>query len=66
MLEREVGSGRIAWRVAMLQVVVFTGNELVNQLIRNTVWGQRSNYLSVPTDCPQRNERLGWTADTQV
>ena len=66
LLEREVGSGRIAWRVAMLQVVVFTGNELVNQLIQNTVWGQRSNYLSVPTDCPQRNERLGWTADTQV
>lgn len=43
-----------------------TGNEAVNRLIQNTVWGQRSNYLSVPTDCPQRNERLGWTADTQV
>lgn len=43
-----------------------TGNELVNRLISNTVWGQYSNYLSVPTDCPQRNERLGWTADTQV
>ncbi len=45
---------------------VTTGNELINKLISNTVWGQRSNYLSVPTDCPQRNERLGWTADTQV
>ncbi|MGN0214402.1 MAG: family 78 glycoside hydrolase catalytic domain [Muribaculaceae bacterium] len=45
---------------------VTTGNELVNKLISNTIWGQRSNYLSVPTDCPQRNERLGWTADTQV
>nr|MCR5570684.1 family 78 glycoside hydrolase catalytic domain [Bacteroidales bacterium] len=43
-----------------------TGNELVNKLISNTVWGQRSNYLSVPTDCPQRDERLGWMADTQV
>ncbi|MBQ2460132.1 MAG: family 78 glycoside hydrolase catalytic domain [Bacteroidaceae bacterium] len=43
-----------------------TGNELINRLIQNTIWGQRSNYLSVPTDCPQRNERLGWTADTQV
>ena len=43
-----------------------TGNQLVNQLISNTVWGQRSNYLSVPTDCPQRDERLGWMADTQV
>ena len=43
-----------------------TGNELINRLISNTVWGQRSNYLSVPTDCPQRNERLGWMADTHV
>lgn len=43
-----------------------TGNELVNKLISNTLWEQRSNYLSIPTDCPQRNERLGWTADTQV
>lgn len=46
--------------------IITTGNELVNKLISNTLWGQRSNYLSVPTDCPQRNERLGWTADTQV
>ena len=45
---------------------ITTGNEMVNRLISNTLWGQRSNYLSVPTDCPQRNERLGWTADTQV
>ena len=45
---------------------ITTGNPLINQLISNTLWGQRSNYLSVPTDCPQRNERLGWTADTQV
>ena len=45
---------------------ITTGNELVNRLISNTIWGQRSNYLSVPTDCPQRNERQGWTADTQV
>ena len=43
-----------------------TGNPLVNKLISNTWWGQLSNYLSVPTDCPQRNERMGWTADTQV
>ncbi|MBR5395549.1 MAG: family 78 glycoside hydrolase catalytic domain [Bacteroidaceae bacterium] len=43
-----------------------TGSADINKLISNTVWGQRSNYLSVPTDCPQRNERLGWTADTQV
>ena len=45
---------------------IATGDDMVNKLISNTIWGQRSNYLSVPTDCPQRNERLGWTADTQV
>ena len=45
---------------------IVTGSDDINKLISNTVWGQRSNYLSVTTDCPQRNERLGWTADTQV
>ena len=45
---------------------ITTGDESVNRLISNTLWGMRSNYLSVPTDCPQRNERLGWSADTQV
>lgn len=45
---------------------ITTGDSLVNRLILNTIWGQRSNYLSIPTDCPQRDERLGWTADTQV
>jgi len=39
---------------------------LLNQLQRNIVWGQRGNYLEVPTDCPQRDERLGWTGDAQV
>ncbi len=40
-----------------------TNNDLVNQLFSNVVWGQRDNYLSIPTDCPQRDERLGWTGD---
>ena len=43
-----------------------TGNPDVNKLIKNIRWGMYSNYLSVPTDCPQRDERHGWTADTQV
>ena len=42
------------------------GNEKINQLYHNIVWGQKSNYLDIPTDCPQRDERLGWTGDTQV
>lgn len=45
---------------------ISTSNTLVNKLISNTLWGQRSNYLSVPTDCPQRDERLGWTGDAQA
>ena len=39
---------------------------LVTQLQRNIDWGQRGNFLDVPTDCPQRDERLGWTGDAQV
>ena len=38
----------------------------INQLYSNIMWGERSNFISVPTDCPQRDERLGWGADTQV
>ncbi|MBP5293301.1 MAG: family 78 glycoside hydrolase catalytic domain [Clostridia bacterium] len=38
----------------------------VNKLFQNTRWGMRGNYLSVPTDCPQRDERLGWTGDTEI
>jgi alpha-L-rhamnosidase len=43
-----------------------TSDSLLNRLLRNIVWGQRSNFLDVPTDCPQRDERLGWTGDAQV
>lgn len=43
-----------------------TSEPLLNQLYSNIIWGQRDNYLDVPTDCPQRDERLGWTGDAQV
>lgn len=43
-----------------------SGNAELNQLFSNIVWGQRGNFLDVPTDCPQRDERLGWTGDAQV
>ena len=43
-----------------------TGSELINQLISNINWGMKGNFLDVPTDCPQRDERMGWTGDTQV
>ncbi|NLA76222.1 MAG: family 78 glycoside hydrolase catalytic domain, partial [Clostridiales bacterium] len=41
-------------------------DEMINKLYENIIWGQRGNFLDVPTDCPQRDERLGWTGDAQV
>ncbi|MBQ7178297.1 MAG: family 78 glycoside hydrolase catalytic domain [Victivallales bacterium] len=43
-----------------------SSNEMLNKLQSNIIWGQRGNYVDIPTDCPQRDERLGWTGDTQV
>lgn len=43
-----------------------TSNEMLNQLEHNIIWGQKGNFVDVPTDCPQRDERLGWTGDAQV
>lgn len=45
---------------------IYTSNALVQKLTDNIVWGQRDNYLDVPTDCPQRDERMGWTGDANV
>ncbi|MFZ5429915.1 MAG: glycoside hydrolase family 78 protein [Bacteroidota bacterium] len=43
-----------------------TSNELINKINRNITWGQRGNFFTVPTDCPQRDERLGWMGDAQI
>ncbi|CDI12198.1 family 78 glycoside hydrolase catalytic domain [Agrobacterium pusense] len=45
---------------------VTTGLEVVDRLVLNTVWSQRANFIEIPTDCPQRDERMGWTGDAQV
>lgn len=45
---------------------VKTEHAKVNRLIKNATWGQKDNFLDVPTDCPQRDERLGWTGDAQI
>lgn len=45
---------------------ITTGIPAVNRLVENTIWSQRSNFIEIPTDCPQRDERLGWTGDAQV
>jgi len=51
---------------APFAVKLSTGSPLINQLWSNILWGQRSNFVGLPTDCPQRDERLGWMADAQV
>ncbi|MES5823352.1 family 78 glycoside hydrolase catalytic domain [Streptomyces sp. RG80] len=59
-------TGRVATSAIHDIGTLTTNDTSVNRLISNIRWGQRGNYLWVPTDCPQRDERLGWTGDTQV
>ncbi|HZM75101.1 MAG TPA: family 78 glycoside hydrolase catalytic domain [Candidatus Limnocylindrales bacterium] len=56
-------TGQAAWTSGAQLGTLTTSNSLINQLQHMIVWGQRSNMLSVPTDCPNRDERLGWTGD---
>jgi alpha-L-rhamnosidase len=56
-------TGLAAWTAGAATGTFTTSDPLVNQLQHNILWGARSNLLSVPTDCPQRDERLGWTGD---
>jgi alpha-L-rhamnosidase len=57
----------LVWHTEMESTGTFACSDpLVNQLQSNIRWGQRGNFLEVPTDCPQRDERLGWTGDAQV
>jgi alpha-L-rhamnosidase len=59
-------TGKVATSAIRETGTVTTDDPDINQLASNIRWGQRGNYLWVPTDCPQRDERLGWTGDTQV
>ena len=56
-------TGLAAWTDGAATGTFQTSDALVNQLQHNITWGARSNMLSIPTDCPQRDERLGWTGD---
>ena len=58
--------GVVFYTAAPFTIQFSTGNQIVNQLWSNILWGQRGNFLSVPTDCPQRDERLGWMGDAEV
>ncbi|WP_433611083.1 family 78 glycoside hydrolase catalytic domain [Dactylosporangium sp. CA-139114] len=56
-------TGRAAWTSGAQSGTFTTSNAMLNQLAKNILWGERDNMLSIPTDCPQRDERLGWTGD---
>lgn len=58
--------GRAVYSDLDCSVSIETSNRHLNRLAKNCIWGQKSNFLDMPTDCPQRDERLGWTADAQV
>lgn len=58
--------GKVITSVGEQSGSITTSNNDVNKLFNNVLWGQRSNYLSIPTDSPQRAERAGWTGDAQL
>lgn len=59
-------TGKVLYSDLDTTVTLHTSDERLNQLASNCIWGQKSNFLDMPTDCPQRDERLGWTGDAQV
>lgn len=65
-LKREDFTGLALYSSIEKKGEIRTGHELVNRLISNVEWGMKGNFLDVPTDCPQRDERMGWTGDAQV
>lgn len=65
-LKAEDFVGKVVYSQMAVTGSIETGHKGVNQLFSNTMWGQKSNSIDFPTDCPQRDERLGWTGDVQV
>ncbi len=63
---RDAVEGIVFYTGAPFTIQFSAGSPMVNQLWSNILWGQRGNFLSVPTDCPQRDERLGWMGDAEV
>ena len=65
-LRREDFVGKAVYSDLEETVSFESPDKKLNRLYQNVLWGQRSNFLDMPTDCPQRDERLGWTGDAQV
>lgn len=65
-LNKDAFVGKVIYSDIQRTGFIETANEKINRLYENTVWGLKSNFIDMPTDCPQRSERLGWTGDAQV
>ena len=65
-VKKEDFTGRVVYSDLDTAIRFESGNQKLNRLAQNAFWGQCSNFLDMPTDCPQRDERLGWTGDAQV
>ncbi|MDE6055170.1 MAG: family 78 glycoside hydrolase catalytic domain, partial [Lachnospiraceae bacterium] len=65
-LEKSAFTGMAVYSDLDRSCTLETSSRMLNQLSSNAIWGQRSNFLDMPTDCPQRDERLGWTGDAMV
>ena len=63
---KEAFTGKVLYSDIERTGYIRTNNEKINRLYENTVWGLKGNFIDMPTDCPQRSERLGWTGDAQV
>ncbi len=66
ILDKEDFIGKVIYSDIERTGYIETSDEKINRLYQNTVWGLKSNFIDMPTDCPQRSERLGWTGDAQV
>lgn len=64
--DKSVLTGKVIYTNEPLIGSIECSNELINKIYTNVTWGQRGNFFAVPTDCPQRDERLGWMGDAQI
>lgn len=58
--------GRVIYSDIDINAMLETSNKKLNRLFLNTIWSQKGNFIDIPTDCPQRDERAGWTGDAQI
>lgn len=65
-LSKDMFKGKVIYSQLDITGSLETSDQKINRLFLNALWGQKSNFIDMPTDCPQRDERLGWTGDAQV